>query len=388
MIPRLDPADGTVSHLRVTIAAKMERRGRKRVIVDPRHYWRTEITQLGGAGQAVDLFTTDTDDRLSAAISNSHVLVADGGPATQRRVQTTQLAFVAPPPTVDSINVVTAVVDVPADRVDLVGRALRALDEPIESSVVRLVVGAAPDQAFDALPAPLVVPPARADPAALLKRALAATEQHTMVVFTDRPAEIARAAANLAFKRPLHVVHVTGPAPRGWSRVLGKQRPDARAVERTGGIWIELSTSGAPLDTLWGHLIAPRFLDDVELTLNGAPFRPDGYRATAFETPGQAWSKSPPSSIALGSDFLGMLVSDGSSPGTSRPEHWEVTGLAWNKRLRFSTDATEPGYVAVRNLRVSPALGALPAPYRSAMEAELSQINDVLPGRPQAYVAP
>jgi hypothetical protein len=82
-----------------------------------------------------------------------------------------------------------------------------------------------------------------------------------------------------------------------------------------------------------------------------------------------------------------MLVSVGPGLRGRKPERWEISGLTWNRRVRFRATTTE-GYTAVRNLRLSPALVALPAPYRVAMEAHLSQLKDVLPGAPQAYVAP
>jgi hypothetical protein len=389
MIPQLDPAGGAVSHLRVTILPKTEPRGRNvTAMIDDRRYWRAEITQLGAA-QAVDLFPTDEDDQLSAIASNSYVLVAENGSSTQTRVQNTQLAFVAPPPTAGFITVIAAIADVPPDRAQLVGRALRALDAPIESSVDAIVLGASSDEVLRSIPPSLVVPVARAKPEALLRRALAASNhEHPIVAFTDRPREIARAAAALTFKHPLHVVDVTGPAPRGWRRVLGKQLAEAKIVEGTGGIWIELADTGAPPESLWDHLVAPRFLDDITLTLNGAPFRAADYLAAAFETPGQPSRATPPPTVALGSEILAMLVSVGPRPGASKDkDRWELTGLSWNHRLHFRADVTE-GYVAVRNLRGSPALAALPAPYRSAMETYLSQLHDVLPGTPQAYVAP
>ena len=82
-----------------------------------------------------------------------------------------------------------------------------------------------------------------------------------------------------------------------------------------------------------------------------------------------------------------MLVSTGPSPGTSTVERWEISGLAWNKRLRFSATATV-GYLAIRNLRVSAALKSLPAPYRTAVEAYLSELGDVRSGVHTAYVVP
>ena len=92
--------------------------------------------------------------------------------------------------------------------------------------------------------------------------------------------------------------------------------------------------------------------------------------------------------MALGSEILAMLVSVGPRPGASKAkDRSELTGLSWNQRLHFQANVTE-GYVAVRSLRGSPALAALSAPYRSAMETYLSQLHDVLPGTPQAYVAP
>lgn len=102
---------------------------------------------------------------------------------------------------------------------------------------------------------------------------------------------------------------------------------------------------------------------------------------------GQPSQSTPPNVVALGSRILATLVSVGPRTAAPKTETWEVTGLAWNKRLRFSAVA-RGGYVAIRNLRTSPALKALPADHRSALEAYLSQLNDVRPGVPQAYVVP
>ena len=388
-IPQLAASDGSSSRLKFDIQPKVKWTGpRRSVMVDPRTYWRAEVTQIGGPTQAVDLTPNDDADRLSATLSNSHILVGEGGSSRQQRVQTTQLSFVLPPPTIDDIAVVGAIVDVAPDRAAVVERALRALDAPRASAVIPIVLGASPDDVLRQVPASLVVPATRAAPGALLQRARAASDnERAMLVFTDRPLEMARAAAAAPFSRHLHIIHVAHPSPRGWWRVLGLQNPEAAAIERRGGIWIELVDTGLALDSLWEHLIWPRFLDDIRLTLNGAPFQPGPYLSTAFEAPGQPPRPTPPGLAPLGTGFWAMLVSTGPSPGTSTVERWEISGLAWNKRLRFSATATV-GYLAIRNLRVSAALKSLPAPYRTAVEAYLSELGDVRSGVHTAYVVP
>jgi len=121
-VPQLDAADTASSSLRVTILPKTEHpRPRLSVTVDGRAYWSAEVTRTGGPTQAVDIFPSGSEeDRLSATVSNSYVLIPEQGKSTQRRVQTTQLSFVLPPPTIDRIIVVGAVVDVAPDRAEVV----------------------------------------------------------------------------------------------------------------------------------------------------------------------------------------------------------------------------------------------------------------------------
>ena len=137
----------------------------------------------------------------------------------------------------------------------MVERALRALDAPRASAVIPIVLGASPDDVLRQLPASLVVPATRAAPGALLQRARAASDnERAMLVFTGSPAGDGAAAA-AAPCRHLHIIHVAHPSPRGWSRVLGLHNPEAAAIERRGGIWIELVDTGLALDSLWEHLI-------------------------------------------------------------------------------------------------------------------------------------
>lgn len=385
-LPDLDAGGGTQARLTTKVLAKAtvakDATGARAVnVLDERRHWKTSLVALPDGRQAVDVFSLEEG---SFDVERSVQLQVDTS-AGRQKLEVTSLDIVMPPPKLDYDSIfVDVAIDASADRTAWIEQAVRMLDALPGVSLASIYLGGPKPVDIQDTAGPLELPSVRGSVEQLVRLALAEPAGGPLLVFTDRPAEVARQLSRMRPGRVVHVIDIGARTPTGYRRVLGRTSPDAAAVERSGGILVELGTGGEPLESLWEHLATPRWIDDLTLTVDGAPFATDGALARVFNSSTLGSLRELPASAPLGTSFSSLLVRP--APAVA-PKRWELGGLVWAKRVTLRVD-TADGYLPIRKLRDSGALHQLAPDMRAAVEKELAKLGDVFPDAPQAWVAP
>jgi hypothetical protein len=395
-VPGLNLEDGAQARLKVVVLPKvvslpLTKRERAQGVMgstkmlDDRHYWSTSVVKLPDGRQAVDVVPVGDDGSFEA--HHHHLGVWDGPAEIKRPLYVTSLGVTFPPPKAAEYGFVDVAVDVAPARQAWMQTTLASLDNAHGVSLVSAYLAGAPPVKIDNYRPPLVLPRGRGRVEDLLRLVVKEGRSGPLVLFTDRPAVYAHLLARLQARQgtPVHLVDVRAENATAWRRILGRTSPAAAAIEATGGIWIELG-SGEPLNSLWEHLVWPRWIDDLKLTVDGVPFALDGYLASAFTSSGAPTSvlRSLPTALPLGHSVSAVLIQ---GRPDKIPTRWELSGLVWAKPVTWYATLGD-SYLPERLLRVSGALEQLAPSLRLPVQEYIAQWGEVLPGAPQAWIAP
>ena len=149
-------------------------------------------------------------------------------------------------------------------------------------------------------------------------------------------------------------------------------------------MWIEVGGVGQALDSLWDHLVWPRWIEDLTLTVDDVPFDVSNYAASVFTSSNGAATRTLPSSLLLGTSVSAVLLQ---GRPVKIPKRWQLAGLVWGKPIKWQSKLSDSDLPAFL-LHAAGALEQLAPPLLVPVQKYLVEWGEILPEAPQAWTAP